>query len=148
MCCSPNKLPYHSNREVIVDDAVGDRVALLLLVIGDDVYVPAVQHHLCAVLDVTEELQQAATLVTCPEGKHRIKITIVERPLYAQRGCLPSVGRNSRSEILLWPSSKMDLTVSIVKALYVIESPSTSGLCSLHQQVLKVCHGMGRNQPQ
>lgn len=59
--------PYHSDREVVVDDAVGDGVSLLLLVVGDDVYVPAVQHHLSAVLDVPEELHQAAALVTCPE---------------------------------------------------------------------------------
>lgn len=43
---------YHTNGEVVVDDAVGNRVTLLLLVIRDDVYVPSVQHHFSAVFDV------------------------------------------------------------------------------------------------
>lgn len=55
---------YHSDGEVVVDDAVGDGVSFLLFVIRDDVDVPAVQHHLCAVLDVPQELQQAATFIT------------------------------------------------------------------------------------
>lgn len=71
MTVSIYRSPYHSNREIVVDDAVGDRVSLLLLVIGDNIYVPAVQHHLCAVLDVPEELQQASALVTCREEPER-----------------------------------------------------------------------------
>ena len=58
-------LTYHSYGEVVVDDAVGDWVALLLLVFGDDVDVPAVQHQLDAVLDVPQGLQHAAPLVAC-----------------------------------------------------------------------------------
>lgn len=60
-----NRFSYHTNGEVVVDDAVGDRISLLLLVVGHDVDVPAVQHHLCAVLDVPKELQQTAAFVTC-----------------------------------------------------------------------------------
>lgn len=63
---------YHSNREVVVDDAVGDRVSLLFLVVRDDVYIPAVQHHFCAVLDIPKELQQVAALVTC-QGRVKIQ---------------------------------------------------------------------------
>ncbi len=76
------QFPYHSNREVVVDNAVGDRVSLLLLVIRDDIDVPAVQHHLYAVLNVPEKLQQAAPLIACPEepeGKvQRVKIQTKE----------------------------------------------------------------------
>lgn len=61
--------PHHADGEVVVDDAVGDGVALLLLVVGDDVDVPAVQRHLGAVFDVPEELQQAAALVTFINNK-------------------------------------------------------------------------------
>lgn len=55
---------HHSNRKVVVDDVVGDRVTLLLLVMRDNVDVPAVQNHFSAVFDVPQELQQAASLVT------------------------------------------------------------------------------------
>ena len=58
-------VPYHSYGEVVVDDAVWHRVALLLLVFGDDVDVPAVQHQLDAVLDVPQGLQHATPLVAC-----------------------------------------------------------------------------------
>lgn len=56
---------YHPDRKVVVDDVVGDRVTLLLLVIRDNVDVPAIQDHFGAVFDVPQELQQAAALVTC-----------------------------------------------------------------------------------
>lgn len=55
---------YHSDRKVVVDNVVGDRVPLLLLVIRNNVDVPAVQNHFGAVFDVPYELQQAATLIT------------------------------------------------------------------------------------
>lgn len=62
-----SQFTYHSNREVVVDDAVGNRISLLLLVVRDDVYIPAVQHHLSAMLNVPKDLHQATTLITCRE---------------------------------------------------------------------------------
>lgn len=56
---------YHSNREVIVNNAVGNRVTLLLLIIRDNIDVPAIEHHVCTVLNVFEDLQQATTLIAC-----------------------------------------------------------------------------------
>lgn len=64
---------YHTNGEVVVDDAVGNRVTLLLLVIRDDVYVPPVQHHFSAVFDVPQELQQTATFVTYRKTAYRFE---------------------------------------------------------------------------
>lgn len=43
---------HHSDRKVVVDNVVGDRVPLLLLVIRDNVDVPAVQNHFGAVFNV------------------------------------------------------------------------------------------------
>lgn len=60
---------YHPDRKVVVDNVVGDRVTLLLLVIRDNVDVPAIQDHFSAVFDVPQELQQAAALVACREPR-------------------------------------------------------------------------------
>lgn len=60
---------HHANREVVVDDAVRHRVAPLVLVGGRDVDLPAVQHYLATVLDVTQDLEQALALVASMKGK-------------------------------------------------------------------------------
>lgn len=56
-------LTHHSNREVIVYNAVRHRVPSLLLVCGCDIYLPAIQQHLCTVLDVLQDLQEALALI-------------------------------------------------------------------------------------
>lgn len=57
-------ITHHSNGEIVVDDAVWDRVPILLLVVGDHVNSPPVQHDLGAVLNVLQDLQQIATFIT------------------------------------------------------------------------------------
>lgn len=61
---------HHSDGKVIVHYAVGYRISLLLLIIRDNVDVPAVKHHLGAVLDIPEELKQTASFIAC-QSQHR-----------------------------------------------------------------------------
>lgn len=74
-CCSTASClcgsTHHADGEVVVDDAVRHRVAALILVGRGDVDLPAVQHHLGAVLDVPHDLQQALTLVACSPRRRR-----------------------------------------------------------------------------
>lgn len=48
-------IAYHPYGKIIVDDAVGDGVAILLFVIGDHVNLPPVKHYLCTVLNVFQD---------------------------------------------------------------------------------------------
>lgn len=54
---------YHSNGEVVIDNAVWHRVSFFLLVIRGNVNGPSVQHHLTTVLNVPEELEKIASFV-------------------------------------------------------------------------------------
>lgn len=66
----PMRPTHHSDGEVVVHDAVRHRVASLVLVCGRDVDLPAIQHHLRAVLDVPHDLQQALALVACRKRRN------------------------------------------------------------------------------
>lgn len=58
------RLTHHPDGEVVVDDAVRYRVSSLLLIRRSHVDFPAVQHHLGAVLDVPQDLEETLALVT------------------------------------------------------------------------------------
>lgn len=66
----PMSPTHHSDGEVVVHNAIRHRVASLVLVRGRDVNLPAIQHHLRAVLDVPHDLQQALALVACRKRRN------------------------------------------------------------------------------
>lgn len=54
---------YHSNGKVVVYNAVRHWVPSLFLVCGCDINLPAIQHHLCTVLNVPQDLKEAFALI-------------------------------------------------------------------------------------
>lgn len=55
---------YHANREVVVDDFIRHRIALLFILIGDDLHTPAVHQHLRAPLDVFKYTTQILAVIS------------------------------------------------------------------------------------
>lgn len=55
---------HHSDREVVVDEFIGHWVALLLILIWDDLHTPAVHQHLRAPLDVFKNTTQILSVVS------------------------------------------------------------------------------------
>lgn len=46
------QIAYYSYGEIVVDDAVWDRISIFLFVIGYDINLPSIQHYLSTVLNI------------------------------------------------------------------------------------------------
>lgn len=69
--CTVSTLTHHSDGEVVVHDAVRHRIPSLLLVGRRDINLPAIQHHLGAVLHVPQDFKKAFALVASEQQERR-----------------------------------------------------------------------------
>lgn len=69
---------HHSYGEVVVHNAVRHRVPSLLLVSRCHIDLPAIQHHLCAVLNVPKDLQEVFALIASEKHKTDEKLKQVK----------------------------------------------------------------------
>lgn len=76
------KSTHHSDGEVVVHDTVRHRVPSLVLVCGRDIDLPAIQHHLRAVFDVSHYLQEALALVASGRRKKLVKMGLEQLVLH------------------------------------------------------------------